>query len=242
MNLYTKERNGDQRIITIFGLRFTYTKIRSFQSRGRRDASPFDLMLDKVRIATKYRGAFESITGQDVCIDCGCNAGNVAEVFLHKGAFVYAFEPHPYLFEILSKKYRQKSSIIIFNKAVWDKNTRMDIHVQKVKGSEALNLEGTTLFGERIDARVESKGSVEVIDLTEFITALNKRVKILKIDVEGAEFEIIEKIISTGLYEKIDHIFCETHPHFFPNGAGRLASLEDKIRRKCIKNIHLDWV
>ena len=78
-----------------------------------------------------------------------------------------------------------------------------------------MNLEGTTIFGDRIDAKVDAKCSVEVIDLIEFVQALDRRVKILKIDIEGAEFEIIEKLLDTGIYRKIDYIFCETHPHFF---------------------------
>jgi FkbM family methyltransferase len=198
--------------------------------------------MDKARIAPRHRAVFESIRDQDVCIDCGCNAGAVADIFLSKGAVTYAFEPHPYLSEMLSKKYTGNDKMKVFNSAVWDRYTRMDLHVQKVKGSDVVNLEGTTLFANRIDARLETKCSVEVIDLTEFIISLGKRVKVLKIDVEGAEFEIIDKIIDTSLHERIDHVFCETHPHFFPDGADRLVALEEKIKQRKITNIHLDWV
>lgn len=241
MKFYLKERNGDQRIFTILGFRFAYTRRRGRRSPGA-SVSPLEFKLDKARIAPKHRAAFESIEDGDICIDCGCNAGAVSDIFLLKGAVTYAFEPHPYLFDELSRKYAGENKIKLLNVAVWDRNTRMDLHVQKVKGSSVVNLEGTTLFGNRIDARVETKCNVEVIDLTEFIATLGKRVKILKIDVEGAEFEIIEKILATGLYGKIDHIFCETHPHFFPDGGSRLAALEEKIKQKGITNIHLDWV
>lgn len=240
MRFYLKERNGDQRIFTIFGFKFSYTKSRRSHRKG--TVAPFVLKVEKARIAPRHRSAFESVTTGDVCIDCGCNAGSVSDVFLDKGALVYAFEPHPFLFEALSQKYRGTNDIKLMNVAVWDRNTRMDLHVQKVKGSEVVNLEGTTLFGNRIDARVESKCNVEVIDLTEFIAGLGRRVKILKIDVEGAEFEIMDKILASGLHEKIEHIFCEMHPHFFADGKEKLASLEAKIRQKNITHIHLDWV
>jgi len=31
----------------------------------------------------------------NICIDVGANVGLVSEIFLSKGAEVYAFEPHP---------------------------------------------------------------------------------------------------------------------------------------------------
>jgi FkbM family methyltransferase len=241
MNFYLKERNGDQRIFTILGFKFSYIKRRGRPSR-KGEELPFVERLQKARVAPKHRAAFESISGGDICIDCGCNAGAVTDIFNAKGALIYAFEPHPYLFEELSRKYLGENRIELLNVAVWDRNTRMDLHVQKVRGSQVVNLEGTTLFGNRIDARVETKCNVEVIDLTEFIRKLGRRVKILKIDVEGAEFEIIGKILETNLYEEIDHIFCETHPHFFADGSTRLAALEEKIQQKGVTNIHLDWV
>lgn len=214
MKLYAKERNGDRRIFTILGFRFSYTKQRG---RPLSDSlvSSFDYKLEKARVMPKYRHVFDSILAGDICLDCGCNAGAVADVFLAKGAMTYAFEPHPYLFEELASKYRGEDRIRLLNVAVWDRNTRMDLFVQRVRGSSAVNLEGTTIFGDRIDAKVDAKCSVEVIDLIEFVQALDRRVKILKIDIEGAEFEIIEKLLDTGIYRKIDYIFCETHPHFF---------------------------
>lgn len=241
MKFYLKERNGNQRIFTIFGFKFTYTK-NSRKHSSNELFSSFDYKLQKARIAPKYRAAFESIMDRDICIDCGCNAGVVTDVFLHKGAVTYAFEPHPYLFEQLSLKYAGEDKIHLYNAAVWDRNTSMILHVQKVKGLSVFNLEGSTIFGNRIDTHVEARHNVKVIDLIEFLSELVGRVKILKIDIEGAEFEIIEKILESGLYKKIDYVFCETHPHFFPDGDNRLAAIDHKIQQEGIKNIYLDWV
>jgi FkbM family methyltransferase len=241
MKFYLKERNGDKRIFTIFGYKFAYTKRGEKHSQSTL-VSSLEYKLEKARIAPKYWSIFESITNRDICIDCGCNAGAVTDVFLHKGAVTYAFEPHPYLFGQLLQKYAGEDKIQLQNVAVWDRNTTMDLYVQKVRGSSTVNLEGTTIFGNRIDSRMGQSVIVKVIDLTEFISALAGRVKILKIDIEGAEFEIIDKMLDLDLYEKIDHIFCETHPHFFSDGDSRLLALEQRIKQKGISNINLDWV
>jgi FkbM family methyltransferase len=242
MIFYLKERNGDNRILTIFGFRFSYNKSQFLRSRGKRKVDSFEAKCKKARIAAKYLNVFESISDGDVCLDCGCNAGSVSDVFLHKGAFVYAFEPHPYLFQLLSEKYHAADRVKLFDKAVWDRNTRMELHVQKVKKTGVVNLEGTSLFGDRVDAHVEPKCNVEVIDIVEFISNIGRRVKVLKIDVEGAEFEIIDKILNEEVYKRIDHVFCEVHPHFFTDGPERLKQLQTKIYTKGVTNIHLDWV
>lgn len=241
MKIYTKQRNGNCRIFSIFGLKFTYTKRQKHFPKSVRFHS-FDFKLVKARILRKYWPVFESISDGDICIDCGCNAGAVSDVFLHKGALTYAFEPHPDLFQELSKKYDAEPKIRLFHVAVWDRNTRKTLHVQKTEGISTFNLEGTTIFCNRIDAEVESICDVEVIDLIEFVNRLDARVNILKIDVEGAEFEIIDKLLDSGAYAKIDHVFCETYPHFFPDGSERLENLERRIQQMGVENIHLDWV
>src|SRR5215471_19231611 len=41
----------------------------------------------------------------DVIIDCGANIGDVTSLFARAGATVYAFEPNPLCFSILSRRF-----------------------------------------------------------------------------------------------------------------------------------------
>ncbi len=91
------------------------------------------------------------------------------------------------------------------------------------------------------------KGSyeVDVVDLSEILENLiqtHKRLYLLKIDVEGAEFEIMEKILDKELYKHIDYIACETHERFFTDGDAKIKHLRDKITQLGADNILLDWV
>jgi FkbM family methyltransferase len=84
--------------------------------------------------------------------------------------------------------------------------------------------------------------AVEQIDFCAFIAALPQRVAILKMDIEGAEVPIIERLLDTGLVERIDYIFAETHERIFPDLAARTLTLRRRIAREGRLNINLDWV
>lgn len=85
---------------------------------------------------------------------------------------------------------------------------------------------------------------VELIDLVEYITQkiLPRRIFMLKLDIEGAEFGVMDKIIEARLYEKIDYIACETHERYLKDGKAKIKSLRQKIAQNNIKNIFLDWI
>lgn len=87
---------------------------------------------------------------------------------------------------------------------------------------------------------------VESIKLTQFIKENildnNNIIYILKLDVEGAEFDILEDIINENIYMNICHIFVETHERFFEDGKEKIERIKNLIKSKNIKNIYLDWI
>jgi FkbM family methyltransferase len=178
-----------------------------------------------------------------VCIDCGANVGNITDQMASCGAIVYAFEPNPYAFKFLQKRFEGKQNVHLFNNGVWDKKTKMRLYLHENSdqdevmwstGSSILDYKGNILKNKFVD--------IEVIDLVEFIKSLNKKIYILKIDIEGAECELLEKIIKTRIYKKIKKIFVETHDHKIPELKDRTDAIRDLIKKLKIKNINLDWI
>ena len=83
---------------------------------------------------------------------------------------------------------------------------------------------------------------IECIDLCEFIRNLNKPLDILKMDIEGAEFDILEKLINKELYKNIKHILVETHDQTIPEIQEKAKLVRNLIKDKNIENINLNWV
>ncbi len=81
---------------------------------------------------------------------------------------------------------------------------------------------------------------VEIIDLVEFIRGLDKRVDVLKIDIEGAEVELVQRIIDTETYKEIGMILVETHEQIeeISEDIQRLRNLVSELG---IDNINMEW-
>jgi len=100
-------------------------------------------------------------------------------------------------------------------------------------GSSLLDFKGNVLIDKHV--------TVQVIDLCEFVASLHHRVRVLKMDVEGAECPILDKLINTGVIDKIDYAFVETHDDKIPELAAETNAIRRLITTRGIRNIDLAW-
>lgn len=183
------------------------------------------------------------LSKDDIFIDCGANVGQETIPAAEIGAVVYAFEPNPFAFEELQEQTKSYGNVHLFNKAVWDRNTTMKLFLHENSDQDELHWStGSSLLEEKGNVRKDKFVEVEVIDLTEFIKKLNKKIKVLKIDVEGSEFEILEKLIEEELYNQIEHILVETHQQKIPSLQDKYEKILKLINQRNIKNINLNWI
>jgi FkbM family methyltransferase len=182
-------------------------------------------------------------SSQDVMIDCGANIGIVTKRLCKGGAKVYAFEPNPFAFELLNSKFSEWSNVNCIPKGVGVENSKLRLYLhEKSDENEVKFSTGSSLLDFKGNIAKEKYVYVEIIDLCEFIDSLNKRIKILKIDIEGAECKLLIKMINLGTYKKVDYIFVETHDDKIPELKTETDTIRDLIREKNIKNINLNWV
>lgn len=186
---------------------------------------------------------FATIGYGDITIDCGANLGVVSQKMADKGALVFAFEPNPFVFEELMKRLRTYPNVVCINKAVWYKNDKLRLHLHEhYVHDPAGSAYASSLLNNHPVTNPEQYVEVEVIDLTQFIELLNRRIKLVKIDIEGAEFELLEKIVEKNLHLQIDQIVVETHDWLIPDLKTRANQFRLLLQEKQIHNIDLNWV
>jgi len=119
-------------------------------------------------------------------VDVGANLGNHTVYF---GAVlnrkVLAFEPEPLNFEFLRANIRKnglKDSALAYNVAAWDKHEKVSLkqNVEQNFGTFSV---------------VEKTGDIEAAPLDDYLE--NRRVALIKIDVEGAELNVLNGLVST---------------------------------------------
>lgn len=194
-------------------------------------------------LSYQSKKVFDILNSGDIAIDCGANVGKVTEQMAAKGATVYAFEPNPYAFEVLQKKFADNPDIHCFNQGVLDKESELPLYLHEHSDEDELKWStGSSFISSKGNIRKDKSVVVKVIDIVDFITTLPGRVKILKLDVEGVEIEILNKLIDTGITDKIDLILAETHEDKMPELKDKTEELKKKIQVKDIQNINLNWI
>ncbi|MDB6171319.1 MAG: hypothetical protein JWL59_630 [Chthoniobacteraceae bacterium] len=194
------------------------------------------------RVAKHHAGVCAGLKTGDVAIDCGANVGDMTALMAATGATVYAFEPNPAAFGVLSARFKNVTNVHCLNQAVLDRKetVRLFEHVRANEdpvywsnGSSILEFKGNVDKGRWAE--------VEAIDLAEFIRSLKQRVGVLKIDIEGAECAVLESLIGQNLHELVDLILVETHDHKIAELRSRTDALRALIASRGLGHIRLDW-
>lgn len=185
---------------------------------------------------------FEQLNFGDIAFDCGANVGEITRQMADQGARVYAFEPNPYVFRILKERFQNNDNVICLPQGVFDKNCRQRLYFHKNSDADEVYWsQGTSLLDFKGNVNKKKFIEVELIDLSEFIEKLGQRIKLLKLDVEGVEYEILNKLIDTKIYNLIDLILVETHEKKIPELHSKHQALLEKLKKEKITNIDLTW-
>jgi FkbM family methyltransferase len=160
---------------------------------------------------------FDSSSSAPYILDCGANLGLSVFYFskLYPNAVIDAFEPEPPIFEVLKNNVAtyQLKNVIIHKKAVWDSETTLKFYTDHGMGGSVTN--------------VYSKQEPTIIETLKLADFMQKKVDMLKMDIEGAEFTVLKSCES--LLKNVEHLFVEYHS--FINKEQQLDDLLALLKR-----------
>jgi len=194
--------------------------------------------------ASKRALSAVTIQQEDICIDCGANIGEMTAILARNGSVVHAFEPNPYAFASLQKRFESQPHVICHQAAVADRAGRSQLYLhQNSADDEVYWSNGSSLIAEKSNVSKNRTFEVETIDLSNFVKSLNQRVRVLKMDIEGAEFAVLDHLMASDTLDLIDHLFVETHDAKIPALAEIAARVRQRLAaRNSSPTINLDWV
>lgn len=132
-------------------------------------------------------------------IDCGANIGLSIIYFkqLFPNAEILGFEPDEKVFNVLQHNVEvfNLQNVELIKKACWNEETILQFYSEGADGGRIAR-----------DSDTQNIVEVETTRLTNYV---NKRVDFLKIDIEGAESEVLNDIKS--LLHNVERIFVEFH-------------------------------
>lgn len=176
----------------------------------------------------------------DIAIDCGANVGSYTRHMARSGATVHAFEPDPVAFDVLAGAVRQMPNVILHPDAVGA------AHGSAVL-SRAADFEKDPLRRTISSTLMQRHGdasppvTVRVVDLAQFIIDLDSPVRLLKMDIEGAEVDVLEALVRTKAIHRVQAAFVETHERQFPALRSRTYALMRSFARETPVTVNVDW-
>jgi FkbM family methyltransferase len=152
-----------------------------------------------------------------VFIDGGGNNGNSIKFFLQNypnaSEFeIHSFECHPKMYQQL--KENESSQIHTYCKALSDSEGIQTFYLSNTDFGSTLNSTKTT-------GKISKNNSIQVetVDISSFIRSnfTPEDFIVLKLDIEGAEYPVLSKLLETGVVKYIDVLYGEWHQHKLRN-------------------------
>ncbi len=142
-------------------------------------------------------------------VDIGAGIGDfsIYAAYGKPGTTVYAFEPFPESYQLLVQNMTANNveNILPFQEAVWSQSGKLTLDLS---GDEPLQIASR---GADVDSMEGDRIVVEAISLEDALLGRGvRKVDLLKLDCEGAEYEILMKAPSAVL-ARIDRIIMEYH-------------------------------
>ncbi len=176
----------------------------------------------------RFRLSF-TLTDQSLVIDLGGYKGQWAsDIYAKYNCTLLVFEPVTLYYNQLVERFKRNPKIKIFHLAL-----------AQSKGTEQIGLsdEGSSLF--------IHTSATEIIQLEDVATFFKEypidQVDLLKINTEGAEYALLNRLIETGLIKNIQQLHIQFHD-FIPNAELLLKELYEKLSLTHVQTMRYTFV
>ena len=212
------------------------TKIRrSLKARGVR--VPWVLMRDSDR---RVRMLAKRLQPGDVFLDLGAHVGEVSVECARRGAEVYAFEAHPGIFETLRERTRAYPNIHIFNEAVSHEDGEVTLYFRPPQRPG--HYQGSTLAEGKADLDYQQSVKVPALRLSTILDRIGKPVRLVKMDVEGVEYRVLQTLIDEGRTAELAEVHVECHAAKVEGLPAQKAKVLEALAAAGLSDrYHFDW-
>lgn len=169
------------------------------------------------------------LSQDSVIFDLGAYLGQWSQkIWDRYQCYIYAFEPVKQFYE-QARESLKHDKVTVFNYAIGNSDRTEDITFIK---------DGSTFFvdGDKLE-------HVEVRDIVRVMKDLNvPKVHLIKMNVEGSEYEILERLIDLNMLSMFDNLQIQFHREV-DNYQERRKKIHEALKRthKCLYNYELIW-
>jgi len=161
----------------------------------------------------------------DWVLDVGAYRGDFTAHVRERGAEVTAVEPVGEFASALARRFDGDSGVTVLAVALGAHDGVTTLLLAE-DGSSAW------VTGDHAE-------EVALVDVTAVVG--ERQVRLLKINAEGAEFDVLERLIETNHIDRIDQLLVQFH-RFVPGSRSRRSRIRRQLRRTHDCNLNVPWV
>lgn len=201
----------------------------------------------RAAVTAQFDAAVAALRPGDLAIDLGANVGLFTQRMAATGADVVAFEPDPHAFALLSDRVQGLPNVTLLAAAAGDAAGTLMLYRHRDFDArpDHRTTSSSIVTGK---AKMDETGgiAVEVIDFAAWLGAQNRPVALLKVDIEGAEVALLERLLDTPQASLVARAFVETHERIIPHLRARTAALKARTASRMAAgqtrpDINWDW-
>lgn len=178
------------------------------------------------------RTEFDFLTPDSIAIDLGGYEGEWAgNLYARYNCNIHVFEPVSIYADIIKKRFSKNNKIKVYAIGLAEADSEATITIDK--------------FSSRLTENGNSSRATEKIQLRSFNEFIREKgiekIDILKINIEGAEFPLLEKLAQTGTLPKIKCLLIQFHD-FADNAVSRRKNIQDSLSKTHTQLWNYDFV
>lgn len=175
------------------------------------------------------------IDSNSIVIDAGAYTGEWAQEILDRySPTIHAFEPDPRNYGPLEKKAQANPRLIPYDFGLGDKNESVRMTQEYL---------GSSIFTDGNNKTGAPSTEVQIRDIADTWKSLAlDQVDLMKINIEGAEFPLLERMIETDLLKKADCFLIQFH-EWHPDAHRRRRNIRKALSatHQLVWDYHFVW-
>ncbi len=166
-------------------------------------------------------------------LDAGGYRGNfAADIFCRFGCRIEVFEPVGPFAEAIAGRFAHNPLVTVHRFGLGGESRRNSILVDEGASSAVVTPVGVEADREEIELR----------DVVEVIDGLDRdEVDLLKVNIEGGEFELLERLLSAGRAGRIRYLQIQFHPEA-PDAEPRRRAIQEGLSRTHREMWSYPWI
>lgn len=163
---------------------------------------------------------YPDLNNNSIVLDMGGYEGQwTSDIYSKYNSSILIFEPYKPYAEAIESRFKKNEKIKIF-----------PFGLGKINGTEKLNIsaDGSSVFKRGADANISE---IKIVEAAVFLRDQGiTRIDLIKINIEGGEYDLLENLIDEGIINKIANIQVQFHD-FVPNAYTRMKNIQEELSK-----------